>query len=87
MWLTSLPCACIFRRPMTIDLYEMRVEEALAHVAAVRSEKSVSRRVRLAETFLSDPALPRAQREEIRALLRESKLGALRPSSMPPLMG
>lgn len=66
MRLTPRFRARTLRRPMTtIPLYEMRLEEADACVVAVRSEREPVRRVRLAQTFLSDPALPREQRKAI----------------------
>jgi len=68
----------------TIPLYEMRLEEADACVVAVRSEREPVRRVRLAQTFLSDPALPREQRKAIQQLLLRATIERLRPSSSAP---
>ena len=68
----------------TILLYEMRPEEADACVVAVRSERDAAKRARLAQTILSDPALPREQRKTIQALLLRTAIERLRPGSSAP---
>jgi hypothetical protein len=62
---------------MTSTLFTMRDQEADAFVRAVRSERDPARAAKLAQCLLSDPAIPRPQRETLTALWKQASLRTL----------